>query len=409
MAVSTYTNGGTASQPFGSASGIKFIDAFVTTSFPTQGSVDPQTGVALYLVSQVKMYMGGTSGTSGAARLGLWNSSTSYYQVANQTINGVTATVSSATVLEAATLNAVIQSGKSYFAGGWASSSLASKRNTATGSFSSYTGNGQSGTVGTTYNPGNLYFQILYYYLPDAPGTPTVTSKTPNSATISWTAPADDGGTPVTAYKVQYNDGSGWVTFQEGTYGTTTLSATITGLRSGQSYTFRVAAKNGVVPGYGFNGTNSEAGSYTDSSGAWVYDGYSSSPFSAASTSTKLPGGVWDGSAWVPFSLFRCQKGNQASGSLVMDSFTNLAQLVLPDVSGINSGDYLNVTNSDTYYFDAALGYVSVVDYANNIVYYYTSTFNYNPYSITGTFATVRAWRSVIPKRYNGTSWVSAY
>lgn len=409
MATTTYTNGGTGLQPFGSASGIKFIDNFVTTSFPTQGSVDPQTGVALYLVYQVKVYMGGTSGTSGAARLGLWNSATSYYQVANQTINGVSATSSSATVLEVATLNAVIQSGKSYYAGGWASSSLASKRNNSTGSFSSYTGNGTSGTVGTTYNPGNLYFQILYYYLPTAPASISVTSTTPTTASISWTAPSDDGGTAVTAYKIQYNkDGQGWGTWDEGTYGVTTTSATLTGLRPGSSYQFRVAAKNGVVPGYGINGTDSEAGIYSDTSGDWIYDGYSSGPY-VTSSATQLPGGIRNAAntAFTAAYPYICIIGTQTASSMNQGTFTYTASMTLPSVTGITAGDYVIIRDATTSSFNISSVGSYVTSVVGNTVNYVSSYFNSTPTPITGTSATVEVWRTAALKRYNGSTWTT--
>lgn len=411
MATTTYTHGGTSNQPFGSASGIKFLDNFVTSSFPTQGPIDPYTGLRMYLVTNVKMYMGGTSGTSGAARIGLWNSAGSYYQVGNQTINGVAATVSSATVLETSpTLNAVIVSGKSYYAGGWASASLASKRDTATGSFSSYTGNGQSTTVGTTYNPGNLYFQILYYYLPGAPNAPTVTSKTSTTATISWSLPAghDNGGTPITGYRIDYSSdgGTNWITWTHGAYSATpATTATITGLKPGGSYIFRVAAKNGVVPGYGLNGVDGESGFYIDASSTWIYDGVSSGPYSASSTSTQLPGGRWNGYVWQPVTTRICIKGSQTSSGLFQTTFTNIAEVTLPSVSGIAAGDYLIIRNATNSAFN-----VSTIDSAvvqsitGNTVTYSSPSYNSTPERSSAS-ATVEVWRNAAVKIYNGSSW----
>lgn len=422
MAVSTYTHGGTGSQPFGSASGIKFIDNFSSTNLTTS-PVDPYTGVGLYLVNQVKMYMGGTSGSAGAARLGLWFSAGAYVKVANQTINGVAATVSSATVLETATLNAVIQSGKTYYAGGWASASLASKRDTATGSFSSYTGNGTSTTVGTTYNPGNLYFQILYYYLPTAPGTPTVTSKTSTSATISWTAPSNDGGTAVTAYKIQYStDNTNWTTWNEGTYSTTpSTSATITGLTPGQTYYFRVSAKNAVVPGYGDgvslgNGTGGSFTSltYTDASAVdWIYNSYSSGPYSTASAATKLPGGIYNGTTWAPLTSRRSVvfPSTSYSGGYIWD-FNNLVTLnVTSATQPVNIGDVLvvKVNGSDPYGVTGSWGVANVTNTGGTTwaIDFYISYFNANPYTIAINNGTVVGERSVSIKVYNGTGWTT--
>ena len=75
------------------------------------------------------------------------------------------------------------------------------------------------------------------------PAAPTGVSATPGnaSATVSWTAPVDDGGTAITSYIVTAI-GSGapapLVT------GTDAVTATVVGLTNGDSYTFTVAATN---------------------------------------------------------------------------------------------------------------------------------------------------------------------
>lgn len=420
MALSTFTNGGTGLQPFGSASGIKMIDNFSSADL-TSGPTDPNTGVQLYLVYQVKMYMGGTSGSTGAARLGLWNSATSYYQVANQTINGVAATVSSATALETATLNAVIQSGKTYYAGGWASASLASKRDNATGSFSSYSGNGTSGTVATTYNPGNLYFQILYYYLPSAPGTPTVTSYTSSTATISWTAPSNDGGTAVSGYKVQYStDATNWTTYTEGSYSATpSTSITITGLTPGQTYYFRVAAKNAVIPGYGTasigNGTSIVADtaggftsgytSYSDSSGSWIYDSYSSGAFSSASASVKLYGGVYSAGSWNPVKNVTYRAAtNMAITSASIITGNPTVTVTVGSTSALKSGDSITITGGAATWFNGTWTISSIL---SSTQFTYTSTSFTTTASSSGTISIAN--RNATVKVWNGISWVSYY
>jgi hypothetical protein len=59
---------------------------------------------------------------------------------------------------------------------------------------------------------------------------------------LTWTAPVDANGAPITDYLVQYssNSGTSWTTFADGT--STATSATVTGLTNGTSYLFRVAA-----------------------------------------------------------------------------------------------------------------------------------------------------------------------
>ena len=58
-------------------------------------------------------------------------------------------------------------------------------------------------------------------------------------ASVSWTAPSDDGGTPITAYTVTSLPGNITST-------TTDHSISITGLNNGVSYTFTVTASNSV-------------------------------------------------------------------------------------------------------------------------------------------------------------------
>jgi hypothetical protein len=84
-----------------------------------------------------------------------------------------------------------------------------------------------------------------------APDAPTSLSGTAGNGQVSltWTAPASNGGAAITDYAVQYssNSGSTWATFADGT--STDTSATVTGLTNGTAYTFRVAAVNSVGTG----------------------------------------------------------------------------------------------------------------------------------------------------------------
>ena len=77
-----------------------------------------------------------------------------------------------------------------------------------------------------------------------APGAPTALSASPRDASVrlSWTAPADDGGLPVTGYEVQVNSGAWTPTNSATTTHTVTSLADGTNLTNDRSYRFRVRA-----------------------------------------------------------------------------------------------------------------------------------------------------------------------
>ena len=78
------------------------------------------------------------------------------------------------------------------------------------------------------------------------PGPPTNVTAVPGveQATVSWTAPASDGGSPVTQYTVVSSPDA-----LSAVVDGLTLSATVTGLTSGKSYAFTVTAANAVGAG----------------------------------------------------------------------------------------------------------------------------------------------------------------
>ena len=82
-----------------------------------------------------------------------------------------------------------------------------------------------------------------------APGPPTAVSATAGvgQATVNWTAPGNDGGSPITSYKITPYVGGNAQT--PTTVSAPATSKTITGLTGGTTYTFTVTAINGVGPG----------------------------------------------------------------------------------------------------------------------------------------------------------------
>jgi len=92
-----------------------------------------------------------------------------------------------------------------------------------------------------------------------SPGAPTGVSATPGalSITLTWSAPASDGGSPITDYIIQYstNSGASWNIFSDGS--SSANSAIITNLNGSTSYLFKVAAKNSVGVGQFSNSSSS--------------------------------------------------------------------------------------------------------------------------------------------------------
>jgi CSLREA domain-containing protein len=83
---------------------------------------------------------------------------------------------------------------------------------------------------------------------PTVPGAPTIGTASiatgSQTATITWTAPASDGGSPITNYTITSNPGG-----LTGGANATATSGTVAGLSFGAAYTFTVTASNAVGTG----------------------------------------------------------------------------------------------------------------------------------------------------------------
>src|SRR3989441_687098 len=97
---------------------------------------------------------------------------------------------------------------------------------------------------------------------PSPPSGLSATAVSSSQISLTWTAPADNGGSPITGYKIERSTdgGSTWTTLVANT-GSTAASYSDTGLSHTTTYTYRVSAINSAgtgspstaVPGTTFN------------------------------------------------------------------------------------------------------------------------------------------------------------
>lgn len=86
------------------------------------------------------------------------------------------------------------------------------------------------------------------FTVPSAPTSPNATYGGENEIDLSWSAPTDDGGTPVTGYKVYRKSSEGTFSLVA-TLGASARSYTDTGRTAGTTYEYRLSALNLVGEG----------------------------------------------------------------------------------------------------------------------------------------------------------------
>jgi hypothetical protein len=90
---------------------------------------------------------------------------------------------------------------------------------------------------------------VTYIYAPSSPSTPSFSGSSTSSISFSYSAPGDNGGSSITGYIVEYKASSSGSWLSAGT--TSSTSFTVSGLSSGTSYDFRVAATNFATQTFG--------------------------------------------------------------------------------------------------------------------------------------------------------------
>jgi hypothetical protein len=241
-----------------------------------------------------------------------------------------------------------------------------------------------NGNLGGVSN-GSLVFSIEYSILPTQPLS-LLASSTGTSATITWTAPSDNGGQVVSGYRIQRStDNINFSTLVANT-GTTATTYTNTGLTPGTKYYYRVAALNSVA----FNAGSDYSGPYSAS--VEITPDFPASPGNAPSLLTvtvanpePTPVEFTDAGPGIRFTKIDVSYGseflyNEVEGS-TQDSFSEIQVASAPgskQLYGVRSYSITNLLNSTdegalevatdllTYYYEPTLRVDSItVDLSN--------------------------------------------
>ena len=204
----------------------------------------------------------------------------------------------------------------------WSSSQVTNGNHTLTALVTDYAGNtATSSAVVNVQNNGTAA----------APGAPTLNSATAGSAsvTLNWSAPASDGGSALTGYRVYRSSSSGAETLLA-TVGLGT-SYTDTGLTNGSTYFYKVSAVNGV----GESGLSSERSA--------IPAGTPGAPALNAAT----PSNTMLTLTWTPPS----GNGSAVTGYRVYRSTSSGTESLYTTIPALTAFTDTGLTNGTTYYY----------------------------------------------------------
>ncbi|GAA1978618.1 hypothetical protein GCM10009817_18900 [Terrabacter lapilli] len=175
-----------------------------------------------------------------------------------------------------------------------------------------------------------------------APSAPTGLSAGPGNASVSltWTAPASNGGSPVTGYAVYRGTSAGGEGARPVASNVTGTSFTDTGLTNGTTYYYKVAAINAV--GTSPQSNEASATPQTAATAPSAPTGLSAGPGNASVSLTWTAPASNGGSPVTGYAVYR---GTSAGGEA--------ASPVASNVTGTSFTD-TGLSNGTTYYYKVA-------------------------------------------------------
>jgi hypothetical protein len=237
-----------------------------------------ELGVNAIVVSKIGLDVGGYNGTASIRYVVYENNGTYVFRTESAAVPNQRTTVDLPRVNIDCNSNGIengsttLSGGKTYGFGVWSvgpigfqkqvNSSGTVYRDTSIG-----IGDNMSYTVLSDDNDRTLIGKVFYYYLPSAPSNLAI-NVVGSASTLTWAAPASDGGSNVTGYSIGYKPAASatWSYIDTRTLSNkTTTSYTFNGLIG--SYNFKVAAYNEASVPFG-----ALYGSGTDAISKWSAD-----------------------------------------------------------------------------------------------------------------------------------------
>jgi hypothetical protein len=255
-----------------------------------------------------------------------------------------------------------------------------------------------SANQGTPFSGYAIMGTVNYIYAPSAPGTPIFSGSSTSSISFSYSAPANNGGSSITGYVVEYKPSfsSSWIS--AGTTSSTSFS--VGGLSAGTSYDFRVAATNLATQTFG--NVSAYSGTLT------------------ASTQAAAPSWIDNTLAGFSFNIPYSDSVSASNADFYSISSGSLPSGISLSSSGSVTGtpteaqeDYsftIRATNASNGLF-ISQSFSGTVGGSDQPIKVYTGT-SY-PGNVNGWVnGTVRvyngsAWVTPIIKVYNGSSWIN--